>query len=522
MMYNNQAINKDDESGISDEDQIFLLTLKEIREDNKSRIIGILKEHPEAFNLITIPVDDDIKEVCIKNDPSFILRIDQVISDDLILYALKIDPFLSKSLWSEIEDNGEVIKNLLSQNGLVISCMPDDIKEDEGYRAIALTNNPLSMISLINYMDLDEIKKTVSHKGSVLKYISDGKLYQRVRKIVEESTEDMVVQNNDQFILEMTRSQVRDIYMTACLAKDPYPASSMRKYWLTEDFIIDMVKQSAQPEAPDIFYILKNVPGELITLDILKAVAKKRPTLCFSSLCGYHPTVDEFKELYDISWRVITAMNCFSSNVSSYDRKKFVRENVLRFGEVSDPLECMHACACNWEKYFIDYATLPRFAKFISKDYYGMISKIAWDILDTDNRNPQTVVRPATYEYWKKLISIRQGNWMELFDQCLNAKEYQGYKITRSTKKILRKLKRQEIITYGLIDYFPLTEVNPISRLDMHLGIRDIILTFKSGIRKCDLIMEYNKNMFNPIKMLVINILDKIYDKPVIEPVIGQ
>lgn len=520
MMHNNQAINKDDESGISDEDQIFLLTLKEIREDNKSRIIGILKEHPEAFNLITIPVDDDIKEVCIKNDPSFILRIDQVISDDLILYALKIDPFLSKSLWSEIEDNGEVIKNLLSQNGLVISCMPDDIKEDEGYRAIALTNNPLSMISLINYMDLDEIKKTVSHKGSVLKYISDGKLYQRVRKIVEESTEDMVVQNNDQFILEMTRSQVRDIYMTACLAKDPYPASSMRKYWLTEDFIIDMVKQSAQPESPDIFYILKNVPDELITLDILKAVAEKRPALCFSSLCGYHPTVDEFKELYAISWRVIHAITCIHSNTIFYDIKKFVRENVLRFGEVSDPLECMYDC--NLGSYGIDYATLPRFAKFISKDYYGMISKTAWDILDTDNCNPQTVVGPATYEYWKKLISIRQGNWMELFDQCLSAKKYQGYKITRSTKKILRKLKRQEIITYGLIDYFPLTEVKPISRLDMHLSIRDIILTFKSGIRKCDLITEYNKSMFNPIKMLLINILDKIYDKPVIEPVIGQ
>ena len=48
-MYNNQAINKDDKSGISDEDQIFLLTLKEIREDNKSRIIGILKEHPEGL-----------------------------------------------------------------------------------------------------------------------------------------------------------------------------------------------------------------------------------------------------------------------------------------------------------------------------------------------------------------------------------------------------------------------------------------------------------------------------------------
>lgn len=151
-----------------------------------------------------------------------------------------------------------------------------------------------------------------------------------------------------------------------------------------------------------------------------------------------------------------------------------------------------------------------------------MITKTAWDILDNDTHNPQTVVRPATYEYWKKLISIRQGNWMELFHQCLNAKEYQGYKITRSTKKILRKLKRQEIITYGLIDYFPLTEVNPIDRLDIHLTIRDIILTFKSGIRKRDLIREYNEKMFNPIKMLLINILDKIYDKPVIEPVIGQ
>ena len=97
MMYNNQAINKDDKSGITDEDQIFLLTLKEIREDNKSRIIGILKEHPEAFNLITIPVDDDIKKVCIENDPAFILRVDQdMISDDLIMHALKIDPFLAK------------------------------------------------------------------------------------------------------------------------------------------------------------------------------------------------------------------------------------------------------------------------------------------------------------------------------------------------------------------------------------------------------------------------------------------
>lgn len=521
MMYNNEAINKDDESGISDEDQIFLLTLKEIREDNKSRIIGILKEHPEAFNLITIPVDDDIKEVCIKNDPSFILRIDQVISDDLILCALKIDPFLSKSLWSEIEDDDELIQNLLNQNGLVISCMPDDIKEDERYRTLALSNNPLSMVSLINYMDLDEIKKAVSQKGSVLKYISDGKLYQRVRKIVEESTEDMVVQNNDQFILEMTRSQVRDIYMTACLAKDPYPASSMRKYWLTEDFIIDMVKQSAQPESPDIFDILKNVPDELITLDILKAVAEKRPTLCFSSLCGYHPTIDEFKELYDISWRVINAINYISSNTSSYDRKKFVRENVLRFGEVSDPLECMYAC--NWGNYFIDYATLPRFAKFISKDHYSMITRTAWDILDNDTDNPQTVVRPATYEYWKKLISIRQGNWLKLFDLCCNSKVYHHYKITRSTKKILRKLKRQEIITYGLIDYLPLTKVNPIGRQHIHLiSICDIILAFKSGIRKCDLIKEYHENTFNPIKMLVINILDKVYDKPVIEPVIGH
>lgn len=520
MMYNNEVINNYVDPGIPDDDQIFLLTLKEIREDNKSRIIDILTERPEAFNLIPIPVDDDIKKVCIENDPSFILRIDQdMISDDLILYALKVDPFLAKSLWSEIEDDDELIQNLLNQNGLVISCMPDDIKEDEDYRTIALSNNPLSMVSLINYMDLDEIKTTVSQKGSVLKYISDGKLYQRVQKIVEESTEDMLVQNNDQFILEMTRSQVRDIYMTACLAKDPFPASSMRKYWLTEDFIIDMVNQSTQ-STPDIFYLLRNVPDDLITLDILKAVAEKRPALSFSSLCGYRPTVDEFKELYDISWRMINAINCISSNTSSYDRKKFVRENVLRFGEVSDPLECMYAC--NWGSYFIDYATLPRFAKFLSKDNYSMITKTAWDVLDTGNRNPQTVVRPATYEYWKKLISIRQGNWIELFDQCLNAKEYQGYKITRSTKKILRKLKRQEIITYGLIDYFPITEVNPIGRLDMHLSICDIILAFKSGIRKRDLIREYHENMFNPIKMLVINILDKVYDKPVIEPVIGQ
>lgn len=521
MMYNNQAINKDDKSGISDEDQIFLLTLKEIREDNKSRIIGILKEHPEAFNLIPIPVDDDIKKVCIENDPAFILRVDQVISDDLILYALKIDPFLSKSLWSEIEDDNEVIKNLLSQNGLVISCMPDDIKGDERYRTHALSNNPLSMVSLINYMDLDEIKKVVSQKGSVLKYISDGKLYQRVRKIVEESTEDMVVQNNDQFILEMTHSQVRDIYMTACLAKDPFPASSMRKYWLTEDFIIDMVKQSTQSD-PDIFYLLSNVPDDLITLDILKAVAEKRPALYFSSLCGYHPTIDEFKELYNISWRVINAITCIKNGTSSYEIKKFVRENVLRFGEVSDPLECAYACNC--EGRFIDYSTLPRFAKFISKQHYVMITRIAWDILDIDHHNPQTIVSPATYEYWKKLISIRQGNWLELFDLCRNATVYHHYKITRSTKKILRKLKRQEIITYGLIDYLPLTKVNPICcrRHNIHLSICDIILAFKSGIRKCDLIKEYRENTFNPINRLVINILDKIYDKPVIEPVIGH
>ena len=520
-MYNNEAINKEDEVGIPDDDQIFLLTLKEIREDNKSRIIDILTEHPEAFDLIPIPVDDDIKEVCIENDPSFILRIDQdMISDDLVLYALKVNPFLAKSLWSEIEDDDKLIQNLLNQNGLVISCMPDDIKEDERYRTLALSNNPLSMVSLINYMDLDEIKKTVSHKGSVLKYISDGKLYQRVRKIVEESTEDMVVQNNDQFILEMTRSQVRDIYMTACLAKDPFPASSMRKYWLTEDFIIDMVKQSTQSD-PDIFYLLSNVPDDLITLDILKAVAEKRPALYFSSLCGYHPTIDEFKELYDISWRVINTINYISSNTSSYERKKFVRENVLRFGEVSDPLECMYAC--NWGNYFIDYATLPRFAKFISKDHYSMITRTAWDILDNDTHNPQTVVRPATYEYWKKLISIRQGNWLKLFDLCRNATVYHHYKITRSTKKILRKLKRQEIITYGLIDYLPLTKVNPIGRQHIHLiSICDIILAFKSGIRKCDLIKEYRENTFNPINMLVINILDKIYDKPVIEPVIGH
>ena len=519
MMYNNEVVNKEDEVGIPDDDQIFLLTLKEIREDNKSRIIDILTEHPEAFDLIPIPVDDDIKEVCIENDPAFILRVDQdMISDDLVLYALKVNPFLAKSLWSEIEDDDELIQNLLNQNGLVISCMPDDIKEDERYRTLALSNNPLSMVSLINYMDLDEIKKVISQKGSVLKYISDGKLYQRVRKIVEESTEDMVVQNNDQFILEMTRSQVRDIYMTACLAKDPFPASSMRKYWLTEDFIIDMVKQSTQSD-PDIFYLLSNVPEDLITLDILKAVAEKRPALYFSSLCGYHPTIDEFKELYDISWRVINAINYISSNTSSYDRKKFVRENVLRFGEVSDPLECMHAC--NLGNYFIDYATLPRFAKFLSKDNYSMITKTAWDILDTDNRNPQTIVRPDTYEYWKKLISIRQGNWLKLFDLCCNSKVYFHYKITRSTKKILRKLKRQEIITYGLIDYLPLTKVYPIGRLDIQLSIGDIILAFKSGIRKCDLIKEYNENIFNPIKMLVINILDKIYDKPVIEPVIG-
>ena len=521
MMYNNEAINKEDEVGIPDDDQIFLLTLKEIREDNKSRIIDILTEHPEAFDLIPIPVDNDIKEVCIENDPSFILRIDQdMISDDLVLYALKVNPFLAKSLWSEIEDDDELIQNLLNQNGLVISCMPDDIKEDERYRTLALSNNPLSMVSLINYMDLDEIKKAVSQKGSVLKYISDGKLYQRVRKIVEESTEDMVVQNNDQFILEMTRSQVRDIYMTACLAKDPFPASSMRKYWLTEDFIIDMVKQSTQSD-PDIFYLLSNVPDDLITLDILKAVAEKRPALYFSSLCGYHPTIDEFKELYDISWRVINTINYISSNTSSYERKKFVRENVLRFGEVSDPLECMYAC--NWGNYFIDYATLPRFAKFISKDHYSMITRTAWDILDNDTHNPQTVVRPATYEYWKKLISIRQGNWLKLFDLCCNSKVYFHYKITRSTKKILRKLKRQEIITYGLIDYLPLTKVNPIGRQHIHLlSICDIILAFKSGIRKCDLIKEYRENTFNPINMLVINILDKIYDKPVIEPLIGH
>ena len=521
MMYNNQAINKDDKSGISDEDQIFLLTLKEIREDNKSRIIGILKEHPEAFNLITIPVDDDIKKVCIENDPAFILRVDQdMISDDLIMHALKIDPFLAKSLWSEIEDDDELIQNLLNQNGLVISCMPDDIKEDARYRRLALSNNPLSMVSLINYMDLDEIKKVVSQKGSVLKYISDGKLYQRVRKIVEESTEDMVVQNNDQFILEMTHSQVRDIYMTACLAKDPFPASSMRKYWLTEDFIIDMVKQSPQSRPGALYNLLSDMPDELITLDILKMVAEKRPALYISSLWGYHPTVDEFKELYNTSWRVISAITCIRTDTSSYVIKKFVRENVLRFGEVSDPLEC--AYACNYGSCFIDYPTLPRFAKFISKCHYNMITRIAWDILDTDHHNPQTIVRPDTYEYWKKLISIRQGNWLELFDLCCNSKVYFHYKITRSTKKILRKLKRQEIITYGLIDYLPLTKVSPIGRLDIQLSIGDIILAFKSGIRKYDLIREYNEKMFNPIKMLLINILDKIYDKPVIEPVIGQ
>lgn len=520
-MYNNEVINKEDEVGIPEDDQIFLLTLKEIREDNKSRIIDILTEHPEAFDLIPIPVDDDIKEVCIENDPAFILRVDQdMISDDLVLYALKVNPFLAKSLWSEIEDDDEVIKNLLNQNGLVISCMPDNIKEDERYRTLALSNNPLSMVSLINYMDLDEIKKAVSQKGSALKYISDGKLYQRVRKIVEESTEDMVVQNNDQFILEMTRSQVRDIYMTACLAKDPFPASSMRKYWLTEDFIIDMVKQSTQSD-PDIFYLLSNVPDDLITLDILKAVAEKRPALYFSSLCGYHPTIDEFKELYNISWRVINAITCIKNGTSSYEIKKFVRENVLRFGEVSDPLECAYACNC--EGRFIDYSTLPRFAKFISKQHYVMITRIAWDILDIDHHNPQTIVSPATYEYWKKLISIRQGNWLELFDLCRNATVYDHYKITRSTKKILRKLKRQEIITYGLIDYLPLTKVNPIGRQHIHLiSICDIIFAFKSGIRKCDLIKEYHENTFNPIKMLVINILDKVYDKPVIEPVISH
>lgn len=522
-MYNNEAINKEDEVGIPDDDQIFLLTLKEIREDNKSRIIDILTEHPEAFDLIPIPVDNDIKEVCIENDPSFILRIDQdMISDDLVLYALKVNPFLAKSLWSEIEDDDELIQNLLNQNGLVISCMPDDIKEDERYRTLALSNNPLSMVSLINYMDLDEIKKAVSQKGSVLKYISDGKLYQRVRKIVEESTEDMVVQNNDQFILEMTRSQVRDIYMIACLAKDPYTVSSMRKYWLTKDFIIDMINQSSQSRPDALYDLMSGVPEDLITLDMLKTVAEKRPALYISSLWGYHPTVDEFKELYNISWRVINAITCIKNGTSSYEIKKFVRENVLRFGEVSDPLECAYACNC--EGRFIDYPTLPRFAKFISKQHYVMITRIAWDILDTDHHNPQTIVRPATYEYWKKLISIRQGNWLELFDLCRNATVYHHYKITRSTKKILRKLKRQEIITYGLIDYLPLTKVNLICcrRHNIHLSICDIILAFKSGIRKCDLIKEYNKNILNPINMLVINILDKIYDKPVIEPVIGH
>lgn len=520
MMYNNQAINKDDKSGISDEDQIFLLTLKEIREDNKSRIIGILKEHPEAFNLITIPVDDDIKKVCIENDPAFILRVDQdMISDDLIMHALKIDPFLVKYLWSKINDD-EIIQTLLNQNGLVISHMPNDIKGNEKYRTIALSNNPLSIVSLIDYMDLDEIKKTLSQKGSALKYISDNKLHRRVRKIVEESTEDMAVQSNDPFISEMTHSQVRDIYMIACLAKDPYPVSSMRKYWLTKDFIIDMINQSPQSRPGALYNLLSDMPDELITLDILKMVAEKRPALYISSLWGYHPTVDEFKELYNTSWRVISAITCIRTDTSSYVIKKFVRENVLRFGEVSDPLEC--AYACNYGSCFIDYPTLPRFAKFISKCHYKMITRIAWDILDTDHHNPQTIVRPDTYEYWKKLISIRQGNWLELFDLCCNSKVYFHYKITRSTKKILRKLKRQEIITYGLIDYFPLTEVNPIDRLDMHLTIRDIILTFKSGIRKRDLIREYNEKMFNPIKMLLINILDKIYDKPVIEPVIGQ
>ena len=519
MMYNNEAINKDDKSGISDEDQIFLLTLKEIREDNKSRIIGILKEHPEAFNLITIPVDDDIKKVCIENDPAFILRVDQdMISDDLIMHALKIDPFLVKYLWSKINDD-EHIQTILNQNGLVISHMPNDIKGNEKYRAIALSNNPLSIVSLIDYMDLYEIKKTISQKGSALKYISDKKLYRRVRKIVEESTEDMSVQSNDPFISEMTHSQVRDIYMIACLAKDPYPVSSMRKYWLTKDFIIDMINQSPQSRPGALYNLLSDMPDELITLDILKMVAEKRPALYISPFWGYHPTVDEFKELYNTSWRVISAITCIKNGTSSYEIKKFVRENVLRFGEVSDPLEC--AYACNYGSCFIDYPTLPRFAKFISKCHYNMITRIAWDILDTDH-NPQTIVRPATYEYWKKLISIRQGNWLKLFDLCCNSKVYHHYKITRSTKKILRKLKRQEIITYGLIDYLPLTKVSPIGRLDMHLSIGDIILAFKSGIRKCDLINEYRENTFNPIKMLLINILDKIYDKPVIEPVIGH
>lgn len=520
MMYNNQAINKDDKSGISDEDQVFLLTLKEIREDNKSRIIDILKEHPEAFNLITIPVDDDIKKVCIENDPAFILRVDQdMISDDLIMHALKIDPFLIKYLWSKINDD-ELIQTLLNQNGLVISHMPNDIKGNEKYRAIALSNNPLSIVSLIDYMDLYEIKKTISQKGSALKYISDKKLYRRVRKIVEESTEDMAVQSNDPFISEMTHSQVRDIYMIACLAKDPYPVSSMRKYWLTKDFIIDMINQSPQSRPDALYNLLSDMPDELITLDILKMVAEKRPALYISSLWGYHPTVDEFKELYNTSWRVISAITCIRTDTSSYLIKKFVRENVLRFGEVSDPLECAYACTCG--SCFIDYPTLPRFAKFISKCHYNMITRIAWDILDTDHHNPQTIVRPDTYEYWKKLISIRQGNWLELFDLCCNSKVYSHYKITRSTKKILGKLKRQEIITYGLIDYLPLTKVSPIGRLDIQLSIGDIILAFKSGIRKCDLIKEYNENIFNPIKMLVINILDKIYDKPVIEPVIGH
>ncbi len=519
-MYNNEVVNKGDKSGISDKDQIFLLTLNEIREDNKSQIIDILREHPEGFNLISIPVDDDIKKVCIENDPAFILRVDQdMISDDLMKHALKIDPFLVKYLYSKINDD-ELIQTLLNQNGLVISHMPDDIKRNEKYRAIALSNNPLSIVSLIDYMDLNEIKRTISQKGSALKYISDNRLHRRVRKIVESSTEDTTVQNNDPFILEMTHSQVRDIYMIACLAKDPYPVSSMRKYWLTKDFIMDMINQSPQSRA--LYDLMSDVPDELITLDMLKMIAEKRPALYTSSLWGYHPTVDEFKELYNISWRVINAITCIKDGTSSYTIKKFVRENVLRFGEVSDPLEC--AYACNYESRFIDYPTLPRFAKFISKQHYVMITRIAWDILDTDHHNPQTIVRPATYGYWKKLISIRQGNWLELFDLCHNATVYHHHKITRSTKKILRKLKRQEIITYGLIDYLPLTEVSPICcrRHNIHLSICDIILAFKSGIRRCDLIKEYNKNILNPINMLVINILDKIYDKPVIEPVIGH
>lgn len=312
------------------EDQVFLMTLKELNPENKPRILGILKNHPGWYDLITIPLDTDVLKLLVEQNPLFAFRPDvDDPGDELLELAIEKNPYLAIPLLTEHDQ--ELDQEVLEHDGLLIKYMSDFTKTDRNMRLIAFESNPVSMVFMLDYMSLEEIKENIADEGNVLLYISDAKLFQRVRSLVTTSSEDTVIQNNDQFILEMTRSQMRDIYQSACLSRHSFNIGRVPEKYLTEDFVMEIMRKTGDPI--DKFY---EVPLPKRTFELLKMCVEEGILRVDIGFYGIeNVSMDDFKSLYEKRWRSIGALD--EVNTSMEEIQQFLRDNAIKFGHIDDP-----------------------------------------------------------------------------------------------------------------------------------------------------------------------------------------